>query len=393
MNSPSEDLKEKAAHRIAANADELVALSHRIHAHPETAFSEQRAARWCAELLQAVGIEVQSGICDMPTAFSATAGTGPFTIALCCEYDALPGLGHACGHNIIAAAGVGAAIGLHDLTAELGIRLKVLGTPAEESGGGKVLLLERGAFADVDIAMMIHPAAIDSAAFRSFARTTIKVEYRGRAAHAAAAPHLGRNAADAMTVAQVAIGLLRQQLPDGCRVHGIAEEAGNAYNIIPSYAAGRFGVRARTVEGMRYVRARVEECLRAGALAAGCEFTISTPEPDYLDFRADDELASLFEANARSLGRNPIRIIPAASTDMGNISQVLPSLHATLAVGPGDAHPHQPAFATHCASDSADRAVLDGATALAWTAIDMARLRLGRLRSADLAGTSTTPVV
>jgi amidohydrolase len=364
--------KDMAAQRITGCTGDLVALSHRIHAHPETAFEEHQAVRWCVQTLADAGLHAVVGAYGLPTAFEATIGTGPLTVAICCEYDALPEIGHACGHNVIAAAGVGAAIGLSSVADDVGVRVKVLGTPAEETGGGKALLLDNGAFDDVGAAMMVHPGGVDAVQCTSFARSSLAVEYYGRAAHATAAPHHGRNAADAMTVAQVAIGLLRQQLPVDCRVHGVTVHAGDAPNVIPARATANYSVRAGTVEELRVVRARVADCFMAGALATGCHVELTTPEPDYLDFRTDAGLASHFDANVRALGRRPVIVAAAASTDMANVSHAVPAIHPTLDIGSHGTYPHQPEFAAHCATPAADRAILDGATAMAWTAIDFA---------------------
>jgi amidohydrolase len=365
-----------AADRIRRHGDALVALSRRIHARPETAFAEHRAAAWCAQELAAAGLDVRCGGYGMPTAFEATAGTGPVTVVVCCEYDALPELGHACGHNLIAAYGVGAGIGLAAVADAAGLTVKVLGTPAEESGGGKVRLLEGGAFAGVAAAMLVHPAPVDVVRFRSFARSTLAVEYHGRAAHAAVAPHRGRNAGDAVTVAQVAIGLLRQQLPAGCRVHGIVTHGGDAYNVIPARATARYAVRAQSAAQLTALRHRVEDCFQAGARAAACQLTIDTPEPDYLDFRTDAELAALYQANAGLLGRPvPVDLPPAASTDMANVSHAVPSIHPTIGIDCGDVLPHDPRFAAYCVTPAAERTIVDAATAMAWTAIDLAARR------------------
>jgi amidohydrolase len=236
--------KDQVRSRIGAAAGQLLELSHRIHAHPETAWHEHRAAGWLTDALDRLGYAVTRGACQLPTAFTASIGTGDLHIGLCAEYDALPGLGHACGHNIIAAAAIGAAAGLAGVVDQLGLTITVLGTPAEEGGGGKILLLDRGAFEGLHAAMMIHPGPADAARAEPFAVDHQHISYRGTTAHAAAYPELGVNAADAFTIAQVAIGLLRQQLPASVRVHGIVTHAGLAPNAIPSGAEGRWYVRA-----------------------------------------------------------------------------------------------------------------------------------------------------
>src|SRR5271163_3689250 len=208
-------LKEQARMVIDGQRDRLVTLSHTIHDHPETAFEEDRAAAWTAESLAESGFTVTRGVAGLKTAFSAESGSGPLVVAVCAEYDALPGMGHACGHNIIAASAVGAGMGLAAVADELGITVRVLGTPAEEGGGGKIMMLERGLFDDVHAAMMIHPWPADWLAAICLAVSHFDVTFAGKSAHASAAPWEGVNAGDAMTVAQVAIGLLRQQLRPG----------------------------------------------------------------------------------------------------------------------------------------------------------------------------------
>src|SRR5688572_33064636 len=215
------DAKAVARDAVLAADDRLVDLSHRIHAHPELAFDEVQSSAWCADVLDSAGLAVERGVCDLPTAFVATAGSGPLVLSICAEYDALPGIGHACGHNVIAASAVGAALALAPLADDLGITVKVMGTPAEEGGGGKILMLERGAFDGVHAAMMVHPAPTELDHMPCLAVAHVDVHYTGKEAHASAFPELGINAADALTVAQTAIGLLRQHIPREARIHGI----------------------------------------------------------------------------------------------------------------------------------------------------------------------------
>ncbi|MFD0412483.1 M20 family metallopeptidase [Streptomyces sp. NPDC127108] len=369
-----DDLKSAVRQRVDEHRDDLIALSRRIHGNPETAFTEHRAAAWCAETLAAAGFAVDSPAYGLDTAFSATTGSGPRTVAVVCEYDALPDLGHACGHNLIAAAGIGAALGLAPFADELGLRIRVLGTPAEERGAGKALMLDAGAFDGVDAAMMVHPCPFEMSDFRSFALGTLSVTYTGRAAHPSLNPHEGRNAADALTVAQVALGLLRQHLPPQWRVHGITTEAGTSPNAVPVRATASYELRALAAEDLAELRARVEDCFRAGALATGCDVTLERPEPDYLDFRGDPALIELWTRNARALGRpEPVERPPFACTDMGNVSHVVPSIHPVLDISGGACGPHEPEFAQAALSPAGERALLDGATAMAWTAVDFAR--------------------
>jgi amidohydrolase len=362
---------------VADAADRLVSLSHRLHANPETAWEEENAARWTASLLDDLGYTVTPGVCELPTAFAATVGSGPLHVALCAEYDALPGLGHACGHNLIAASAVGAAAALARVADDLGLTVTVLGTPAEEGGGGKILMLERGAFEGVDVAMMVHPGPVDVAEAEPFAVAHLNVQYTGRAAHAAAYPEQGRNAADAFTVAQVGIGLLRQQLPSTTRVHGLVTRGGEAPNAIPERTEGRWYVRASSLEELDRVQGRVEACFRAGALASGCALEIEPESPPYSEFRNDAELIALYRRNALGLGRSfaapgdPAARMNRASTDMGNVSRVVRALHPYIGVESLPALNHQREFAAACATPAADAALLDGALALALTAADL----------------------
>lgn len=376
--------------RVDAAAHRLLSLSHRIHAHPETAWHEEKAAGWIADELAGAGYKVERGLCGYLTAFRASIGSGPLHLGICAEYDALPGLGHACGHNIIAAAAVGTAVALAPFADALGVTVTILGTPAEEGGGGKIELLERGAFDGLHAAMMVHPGPLDVAHARPFAVSHSLIRYRGRASHAAAYPERGVNAADAFTVAQVAIGLLRQQLESSTRVHGVVTHAGDAPNAIPEITAGRWYVRAESLEDLESLEAKVIRCFQAGALATGCDLEITPESKPYSDFVTDEEILDRYVANARALGRvfapeGPDTRMSRASTDMGNISQVLPAIHPYIGIASLPAVNHQAEFAECAAAPAADQAVLDGAKAMAFTCIDLAGN--GAIRSRLLART------
>ncbi len=374
----SEDLKELVRGRVQRARKPLVELSHRIHAHPELAFEEERSSTWVAEALADGGLEVARGICELPTALLARAGSGPLHIGICAEYDALPGIGHACGHNIIAASAVGAGIALAEIADELGITVSVVGTPAEEAGGGKILLLERGAFAGLHAALMVHPAPVDLVEAHPMAVAHLGVRYRGKSAHASSFPHLGVNAADAMTVAQVGIGLLRQHLPRKCQIHGIVTKGGDAPNVVPEETRGRWYVRARTLSRLEALEPRVRRCFEAGALATGCELEIGYESKPYSEFRNDPGLCDAYRRNASALGRQ-FRVdrtkvdTETGSTDMANVSLAIPAIHPMIGIDSLPAVNHQREFAAHCAKPVADDAILDGAVAMAWTVIDLAR--------------------
>ena len=373
-----EALKDRARDAIDASLGRLVELSHTIHDHPETAFEEERACAWTADALDAGGFTVARGTSGMPTAFVAEAGSGPMVLALCAEYDALPGVGHACGHNIIAASAVGAGIGLAGLADELGLTIRVLGTPAEEGGGGKITMLEDGVFDDVHAAMMVHPWPTEWLAGTCLAVSHFDVLFAGKSAHASAAPAEGINAGDAMTIAQVAIGMLRQQLRPGDQVHGITTYGGQAANIIPDSVAGRFMCRATTLDGLALLEPRVMACFEAGAVATGASFARKDLAPVYSHMESDPDLLALYRGNAEALGRqftldDEQAPRPTFSTDMANVSLAVPSIHPLVRIESNGSVNHQPEFAAACVTPSADIAVRDGALAMAWTAIDAAR--------------------
>jgi amidohydrolase len=354
--------KDRAAAAISAASDELLALSHHLHADPETSFEEHRSAAAVAPVLEGQGFDVERGVYGLPTALAARRGSGDLVLALCAEYDALPGVGHACGHNVIAASSVGAAIGLAAVADEVDATVLVLGTPAEEGGGGKILMAERGAFDGVHAAMMVHPWPVERLEATCLAVDHVDVTFTGHEAHASAAPWEGRNAADAMVVAQVAIGLLRQQLRNGDQVHGIVTNGGVAANVIPASVTGRFMVRSLSLDSLAVVRAQVRACFEAGALATGCTFEVTELSPTYSHMVSNLPLLDAYRSNAEELGRrfaldDAHAARPTISTDMANVSLLVPSIHPLTAA---------------CITESADRAVLDGSTALAWTGIDAA---------------------
>ncbi len=379
------EAKVQARRRQEAIAEEMVALSHRIHAFPELGFQEKQAAQWISETLEAGGFSVERDIAGMPTAFEATLGTGELVLAVCAEYDALPDIGHACGHNIIASAAVTAALSLAPLVDELGITLKVMGTPAEEGGGGKILMLNAGVFDDVHAAMMVHPSPREDVQMRALAVSHLQIEYLGKTAHASAAPEKGINAGDALSIAQVAIALLRQQLPENCQVHGITTNGGEAPNVIPGRTEAHYYIRSSTLASLEEVRPKIERCFEAGAVGTGAELRVTELSPPYSEFVTDQAMAEFYKNNAEALGRVFLPIDETAkpmggSTDMANVSLRLPAIHPMLGIDCGDSVNHQPEFAAHCAEPSADKALLEGGLAMAWTIIDMAKDDMTRER-------------
>ena len=373
------DTRDAARAAVDAARDDLTALSRRIHANPELGYEEERASGWLEETLDAAGFAVEPGVCGLPTAFRATKGSGPLHVVVCAEYDALPGIGHACGHNVIAASAAGAGIGAGAVADDAGLTVTVMGTPAEEvlRSGGKIRLLEGGAFEGAHAAMMTHPAPWDVAIWPIVAASFFEVHYEGKAAHASGFPEQGINAADALTIAQTAIGLLRQHIRSTDRVHGIVTHGGDAFNIIPAHASADYAVRAITLDDLTDVYEKVMRCFEAGALATGAKLSVIGGDRPFSHLEHDLEMASAYQRNAERLGRRfpaPGESSPATpvSTDMGNVSLALPSIHPAIGIESLPAVNHQPEFAAACATPAADQALYDGAVAMAWTMLDMA---------------------
>ena len=341
---PAGDAKRTAEAAVDASLADLLRLSHDIHAHPELSYEEVRSSALAAAALERGGCTVTTGTAGLPTAFVAEAGSGPLVLAICAEYDALPDVGHACGHNIIAASAVGAGLGLLPLVDALGLTVRVVGTPAEEGGGGKVVMLDRGVFDDVHAAMMVHPWPTDRLEATCLAVAHFDVSFSGRTAHASAAPWQGVNAGDAMVIAQVALGLLRQQLPPGDQVHGVVTNGGEAANIIPAHVTGRFMARSLTIDGLAALEARVRACFRAGAEATGAEVDFVPLAPDYSHMVSDLGLLGYYRTNAEALGRrftldDEGTARPTLSTDMANVSLAVPTIHPLLAIDAAEPGP------------------------------------------------------
>ena len=373
------DTKEVARQQIEGNPDSLIGLSHRIHANPELGYEEVRASAWLAEMLTDNGFTVETGVCDLPTAFIARAGSGPLHLGICAEYDSLPGIGHACGHNIIASMAVGAALAAAKVADEIGITVSVIGTPAEEVGdaGGKILMLERGAFDGLHAAMMVHPAPFDVVTPKIIAAFMFDVNYTGKASHASAFPERGINAADAMTIAQTSIGLLRQHILPTQRIHGIITKGGDAPNIIPAHTSARYIIRGQNLQEMEALRPKVHRCFEAGAIATGSTMEIVGGTKPYAEMYHDQDMAEMYKRNSEALGRSfpdlgALLERAAGSTDMGNVSSTLPSIHPMIGISSLPAVNHQPEFTAHCITEAGDKAVMDGSIAMAWTAIDIA---------------------
>ncbi len=372
MNQLS-DLRHDALRAVDDLSPLLLQVSHQIHQTPELAFEEHQSAKLLADTAESQGLQVTRAAYGLDTAFSSEfGGEGKPQIGVLSEYDALPGIGHACGHNIIAAAGLGTTLALHRLGHRLPGRVRYIGTPAEERGCGKELLAQNGAFNGLDAAMMIHPAGIDSKAVGTMCISEVRVSFKGRAAHAAVNPDGGRNALDAATLAYMAIAQLRQHLPKNAQVHGIMEKGGRAPNIVPDKSDLSYFVRALDAKTLAGVKARVENCFKAGALATDCTAEINWSEADYLDMKVNHALADAYEKNATDLGRSfiPYEALPLGGTDMANISHRMPILHPLIACSPPEIVIHDPEFEKWAASPSGDQALIDGTKAMLMTALD-----------------------
>jgi len=366
-----------ARQAIEDAAPELIELSHYVHAHPEMGYEEFLSAEAVAAAAEKAGFRVERGIANLPTAFRATKGSGELNIVFCAEYDALPDVGHACGHNIIAASSLGAALGLAAVADEVGVTVTLLGTPSEEGGGGKIDLINAGYFRGVHAAMMVHPWPNERLEAACLAVDHFDVIYEGKEAHASAAPWEGVNALDALTIAQVAVGLLRQQLRPGDQVHSIVLDGGAAANIIPRRAVGRYMARSVTAPRLAQLRDRLAGCFEAGARASGTTLSVNELGSAFTHMESDAALLAHYRRAAESVGRSfslddEGAPLPTISTDMANVSLVVPSIHPLLAIPTHGAVNHQPEFSAACITPEADQAVLDGAIALASTAIGVA---------------------
>src|SRR5947208_12403182 len=368
------EIRQTILQGIDAAADQLIGLARRIHATPEIAFQELKASQWLSDTLESHRFAVQRGIADLPTAFRAEVSGGPGgpSVAFLAEYDALPEIGHACGHNLICTAALGAGIGLAAVASKLAGKVLVLGTPAEEGGGGKVLMLQRGALAGIDAALMFHPADDPLSARSCLPSYRLNVKFLGKAAHAAAAPYEGINALDGLVQMFVNIGLLRQQMRDDARVHGIITYGGAAPNIIPDRAEAAFSVRAADSAYAAAVLEKVINCGRAGAAATGATFEHERQKA-YDAMNPNRPLADAFGRHLEELGWAvdlPPQRPRMGSTDMGDVSQVIPSVHPYLAIGKGIVG-HSVGFREAALSEQGFQAMLTAAKAMALTGLDV----------------------
>ena len=367
------EVKKEVCEYIDSIAPDLVEISHAIHNKPELGYEEHFAHSCLTEALLQKGLDVEKGAYELETAFEAKAGSSGPVIALLCEYDALPGIGHACGHNIIAAAGIGAGLASSRHAETLNGQLRILGTPAEEGGGGKVRMLNSGAFDSVDAALMIHPADADLPNISSLAVQQLRATYTGKAAHAAAAPEKGINALDGAVLGYVGVAALRQHISPDERLHGIFIDGGQKANIVPERAESVWYARSSTIDRLEILKDRLVETLKGGANSAGCEVEIEWINEPYAEVLDNEPILSAYMKNSSSIGRN---IYPAdnnevvGSTDLGNVSQIIPSIHPMVKAAPTGTAIHTVDFEKYCNQTEADVAVIDSAKSLAMTVLD-----------------------
>jgi len=369
-----EKVKAQVCHEVEARRRQLDELSLKIHSNPELGFEESKAVAWLTQYLKENGFSIEEDICELPTAFRGSYGEGKPAIAILAEYDALPKLGHACGHNIIAASAVGAGIGCKPAIDRFGGSVHIIGTPAEELYGGKAIMAEKGAFDHVDVAMMAHPGTHDTATIKALACQTLEVEFFGRAVHAAARPEKGVNALEAMLQSFTAINSLRQHIKDRARIHGIITDGGEAANIVPAHSAGVFIVRAEDNAYLDELKQKVANCFLGAAAATGAHPEYRWGDIVYAPMHNNLTLAKLFQKNMQSLGRKMPLSDPSrafGSTDMGNVSQLVPSIHPSVAIAPADVVTHSAQFVSAAASEAGIHGLLDAAKALAMTIVDV----------------------
>jgi amidohydrolase len=370
------ELKEQAKNAVDSAMEELVELSRKIQSHPETAYEEFQAASWITDMLERHGFEVQRGLAGVATAFVARLagkGAGP-RIALVAEYDALAGVGHGCGHNLIAAGGVGAALGLKAVMPQLDGVLEIFGTPAEEcttEPGGKIRLIEAGAFEGVDACVMFHPWAATQLVGSDLAVAALDISFKGKAAHAAADPWRGANALDGVLLTYTNINALRQHVKSDVRIHGIITQGGDAANVVPDKASARFAVRSADKAYLEEVVARVEDCARGAAVATGTQVVVArliTLE----NTLPNDVLASIVRANLEAEGMEyEDGVFLPGSTDFGNLSQRVPALWFMLKTHRSGIAWHSQDVADESVSDTAHSAMIQGAKVLAMSCLDL----------------------
>ena len=369
-----EKLKEKLKAELEIRRSELVRLSSDIHDNPELGFQEVKAVSWLSNYLENNGFCVEKGVAGLATAFQATYGEGKPKIAVLAEYDALPGIGHGCGHNIIAASAVGAGVASKIVVDNLGGSIILLGTPGEETFGGKIDMIKAGIFDDVDVAMMVHPSVLNMAIYRTLACLPLEVEFFGKAVHAAIHPAEGVNALEAIILAFNSINSLRQHIKEQARIHGIITNGGEAPNVVPAYSAAKFIIRAPDYAYLEELQGKVLNCFKGASSASGARLKYRWGEKVYAPIRNNVAMARLFSDNLELLGRK-LDIFdsqgPFGSSDIGNVSEVVPSMHPMVAIASPPVSLHSTEFASAAASEAGYQGLLDAAKAMAMTVVDI----------------------
>ena len=367
-------LKDAVAREIDKRYTPLSELSRKIHDSPETAMKERRASGWLTDFLKKDGFSVVKGVAGMPTAFRGDYGKGKPVIAFLAEYDALPKIGHGCGHNLIATCSTAAAIATKVAVDKLGGSVIIFGTPAEEADAGKAIMVGKGVFKGLDAVMMAHPGVRNYVLTSALACQTLEVEFFGRASHAAANPEGGINALEAMILSFNAIDALRQHVKEKARIHGIITDGGEAPNVVPAHTAATFLVRAADDEYLDILKEKVIVCFAGAATATGAELKYRWADVRYEPMLNNVTMAKLFRMNMKSLGHDfPLSSEDerSGSLDAGNVSQLVPAIHPTVAIAPLDVLVHSEGFAEVAATDAALRIMLGAAKALAMTAVDL----------------------
>src|SRR4030042_1476607 len=367
-------MKKTIIDKVENQRGSLKEITRKIHSNPELGFHEEQASGILTDYLKENGFAVELGICRLPTAFKAVYGKGKPDIAILAEYDSLPEIGHACGHNSIDTSAVGAGVAAKTAVDEYGGSVLVIGTPAEELYGGKIVMAERNAFNNIDAAMMVHPGTTDAATTKALACQTLDGEYIGKSAHAAARPEEGINALEALLLSFTAINSLRQHIRSTARIHGIVTNGGEAANIVPAYSSGNFIVRAADDAYLDELKERVLDCFRGAAKATGAEMRYKWDDVCYSPMRNNLKLAGLFADNMKKLGRNTSITEPErafGSTDMGNVSQIVPGIYGIVAIADKNVLVHSPEFADAAISERGIEGMMDAAKAMAMTVADI----------------------
>ncbi len=377
MDIKLEKFKQSVIKQIDSDRSQLKKLALKIHDNPELGLKEYKASAWLSQYLEEQGFTVENGICDMPTAFRASYGKGKPFIGLLAEYDSLPTVGHACGHNLICMIAIGAAVASKQIVDRYGGSIVVIGTPAEENYGGKIVMTTKGAFSDLDVAMLVHPDTVDAATIFALACQQMTIEFFGKSSHASANPTAGINALDAMILSFNNINALRQHIQSTARIHGIITHGGIAPNIVPDYSAGTFYVRASDDDYLDELLQKVLNCFKSAATATGARLEYKQDELRYATMRNNMALAQLYVNNMRTVGRevkipkSKLSFINTGSTDMGNVSQVTAAIQPVVAIAPKGILSHSPEFAIAAGSESGIDGMCDAAKALAMTVVDL----------------------